>query len=174
MNEIDYSSIRNMVENGATKVGYGARLYKYCSLIVALRLCDLRYRNIVEFLLTIDDVKALITAHNIDNNKLCKLVSHWRTKDLIDYDEVEEEKKLILGDKYVSATDKKKSSSSVSIVTDKRWNEFIKHYYNLTKKPLNDDMEDLKTYYENYKNVDISAEYLAEQCLAERNSRLSQ
>nr|WP_143710590.1 hypothetical protein [Janthinobacterium sp. Marseille] len=174
MNSINYESIRSFGENRTTSTGYGSKLYKYCSLIVALRLCSWKHRDIVEYLLSVAELNSLITAHKIDNQKLCKLVSQWRIKNLIDYEAVEEERRLILGDSYVSDTDRKKSAYGVSIVTDKRWNEFLKHYYKLSGKPISDELPDLKAYYENYKNVDIGIEYLAEQCLAEKNSRLSQ
>jgi len=172
MTSIDYEQIRKFGKNRTTATGYGAKLYRYCSLIVALRLCDWRYRDIVEYLLSVNELNSLITAHNIDNQKLCKLVSLWKSKNLIDYERVEEERKLILGDEYVSDTDKKNSSKGVSIVTDRKWNEFLKSIYKLTGKSIGDELAELKTYYQHHKNADVSAEFLAEQCIAERNSRL--
>lgn len=175
MNDIDYEKIRQFEKNRTTKVGYGAKLYPYCSLIVALRLCEWKYRDIIEYLYDIGEINILLTAHKIDNVKLSKLVAGWRTKDLINYDEVEKEKKLILGGSGKKTENRLMDNKEINIFRTKLRN-FLVSYSKLAGRAISgaSELRELETYFEQYKNVSDDMEFLANECLAQRNAFISQ
>lgn len=105
---IDYEKVRTRDKIIKTKRQYGFVYLKYKNLIVALRLLDWKHRDIVDFLHEeIDDLKALANIDRVDNNKLMRLVSHWRKNNMIDFDEVTKIKEGIANGAVKSANEVK-------------------------------------------------------------------
>lgn len=105
---IDYEKVRTRDKIIKTKRQYGFVYLKYKNLIVALRLLDWKHRDIVDFLHEeIDDLKALANIDRVDNNKLMRLVSHWRKNNMIDFDEVTKIKDGIANGAVKSASEVK-------------------------------------------------------------------
>lgn len=96
MKEIDYEKLRNFDGKRKLKAVYGYQYLPYCSLIVALKLSDWRYRDVLEFLYTnVDEFIEVAKANRIDNNDLSKMVSYWKKNNLINFDEVGIEREKI-------------------------------------------------------------------------------
>lgn len=96
MKEIDYNKLRSFDAQRKKRTVYGYQYLSYCPTIVALKLSDWRYRDVLEFLYTeVEEFIEIPKTNRIDNNDLSKMVSYWKKKKLIDFDQVEIEKKKI-------------------------------------------------------------------------------
>lgn len=96
MKEIDYNKLRNFDAQRKRRRVYGYQYLPYCPTIVALKLSDWRYRDVLEFLYTeVEEFIEMPKANRIDNNDLSKMVNYWKRKNLIDFVQVETEKKKI-------------------------------------------------------------------------------
>jgi hypothetical protein len=96
MKEIDYTKLKNFDAQRKKRTVYGYKYLQYCPTIVALKLSDWRYRDVLEFLYTeVEEFVEIPKTNRIDNKDLSKMVNYWKGKNLIDFDRVEIEKKKI-------------------------------------------------------------------------------
>lgn len=96
MKEIDYNKLRSFDAKRKIRTVYGYQYLQYCPTIVALKLSSWRYRDVLEFLYTqVDEFIEIPKTNRIDNKDLTKMVSYWKKNNLIDFDQVEIEKKKI-------------------------------------------------------------------------------
>lgn len=96
MENIDYVKVRGFDAKRRIKKVYGYKFLPYAPFIVACRLLDWRHTEILEFLYSeIEEFKSEDRKDRINNNDLSKMVSYWKTNNLIDYNKVGIEKSLI-------------------------------------------------------------------------------
>jgi len=96
MENIDYVKVRGFDAKRKIKKVYGYKFLPYAPFIVACRLLDWRHTEILDFLYSeVEEFRSEEKKDRINNNDLSKMVSYWKTNNLIDYAKVGIEKSLI-------------------------------------------------------------------------------
>lgn len=98
MKEIDYAKLKDFDAKRKLKSVLGYQYLPYAPLICALKMSDWRLRDVLEFLYTeVEEFTQIQKENRIDNKDLSKMIIYWRQKNLINFEQVEEEKKKIRG-----------------------------------------------------------------------------
>jgi hypothetical protein len=167
MKEIDYTKLRGFDADRKKRAVFGYQYLPYCPLIIALKLSGWRYRDVLEFLYTqVEEFTEISKANRIDNHDLTKMVSYWKKNNLIDFAQVDEQKRKVAG---VMSEQKKEPPSYVaasSIGYSKL--DFMKA---LEKRGvmINSELNAIKNYFDEFANKN-DLDNLVSRYLSEKSS----
>lgn len=148
---IDYVKARGFNSVRKIKKVYGYRYLPFAPFIVACRLLDWRHTEILDFLYSeVEDFKSIELKDRIDNNHLSKMVSYWKSKNLIDFNQVGKEKQLILG----SGENQKETAIKTDVNIFNTYFSVIDFLKSLnTKIAVTDDIkESAKVFFDSFKS----------------------
>lgn len=94
MSKIELTELKEMVSQNNRLNIRGHQFLDYINDIVALRECGVRCRIIADYL---NQKLSLEGKSAINNNELSKLVTYWKERKLINFDEVKRVKAMIEG-----------------------------------------------------------------------------
>ena len=175
MENIDYVRVSGFDAKRKIKKVYGYKFLPYAPFIVACRLLDWRHTEILEFLYSeIEEFKSEGKADRINNNDLSKMVSYWKTNNLIDFNKVDIEKNLIANS---SASEVRKEviaqQDNINIFKN-RLADFLNAVSKRNGKSIDgEEMPALRNYFNDFGNK-YELEELVNQYFNQRSSQWAQ
>ncbi|MCU6498203.1 hypothetical protein LPN04_10405 [Rugamonas sp. A1-17] len=175
--KIDINKLRKDVNDIKAAASNSSMYYPYRHLIGALKLGGLRYKNVLDYLYNeYEDLRNIDVSKRINNTKLSDFMSEWRSKGMLNSDEIFELRESIFPDlkPKTEVKPKAKKKGIINLFGSKEVDEKQKFIDKLAAKGvlIESEKDWIETYYTEF-STKYSLDELVSQYLKDMSNAIA-